>query len=247
MNRLAILTLVPLLLAAAPLAQRAPRADVLLANWADQQSTAFEAMRGYAFEETVDRQVEGTHFQRRILTVQRVEVGPGGTNRRVIRASIDGAAVSPDTLAHMARRLERAHGPDLQMVSRVTDLPAHHLARLRPAGPLVAEEINGMSVWRLDMRPSRRRGGPETVTLWFDRSSRPPSVLRSAVMVRGQSPETHFTVTTDYQHVHGPAGAVALPARQRVDGAIQHQRRWRTFTVLLNTERVVRDVRIDWD
>ena len=246
MPRLAILIILPLLLAASAVAQRPARADAMVTRWAEQQRAAYEAANRIAFVESVNLEVETAHFHRHMLIVQHVERGAEGTTRRIERAEVDGEGVGPEVIERITQRMERVHGTDLEAAGRVADLPPHHLARMRASGPLVADRLDGRPVWRADMKPPRRQRHIDGATLWFARAPGPLVLVRSEVLLQGDSPDARFTVTTDHRTVAGPAGALSVPVRQRVQGVMQHQRRWRTFSVLLTRVRTFDELRVEW-
>jgi hypothetical protein len=246
MIRILTLTTLSLLVAAAPLAQRAPAAETLLERWSAQQRSAHAAAEGFYFTEHVERAVDGRHGPRAIQYVQRVNMRGATQDAALVRATVDGEVVQSDRIAHMQMRLDRVFGPDLAAAGRLADLPPFLFGRLQTTAPLAAEHLGGAPVWRMELASRRPESTIDGATLWFARNGQRPVLLRSRLRVRGESPGAIFVITTDHAEVQGPAGPLAVPARQRIEGVVEQQRRWRTYSVTMSTERRFEELRVQW-
>jgi hypothetical protein len=258
---LRVLALAALAAFAAPVALAQPDAETLLQRWSADLRAALEAVDGVRYTETVTREVEGASHLRRLRTVHRVTSPQGRPDRRLLSAEVDGAPAGPEEVDAFEERLRRALGPEFVRAERAASLPLRALTTFEPVGRPVPDAGAGVPAWRLELRPSperrRRRPRPEGqhhpsarpiehATVWFSRSESHPLLLRTQFHVRGTEPDAALALTTDYRSVRGPAGALPVLHRQRVEGAIVQQRRWRTFTVLFRAEREVDDVRVTW-
>lgn len=224
---------------------RAQSAEHLVERWTDELRAALAAVETVRYTEHVVHEVDGPFATRRTRLVHDVTLEDRRLHRHLRQAEIDGEPVESERLAHGRKRMRHAMGRDIDLFFDAGDLPVHMLAEMRPVGTPTREDVNDRSAWRVELLPQRGEDTVERATLWLSRG-RTPRLLRSRLLLRGEEPGTVITVTTDYRTVAGPSGLLALPHRQLTEGVLQQQRRWRTFTVLLTTERVLEDVDVRW-
>jgi hypothetical protein len=258
---LRVIALAALGACALPAAVAQPDADALLRRWSADLRAVLEAVDGVRYTETMTREVEGASHVRRLRTVHRVTSARGHPDRRLLSAEVDGTPAGPEEVEAFEERLRRALGPEFVRAERAASLPLRTLTTFEPVGRPAPDAVAGVPAWRVELRPSperpRRRPRPEGrhhpparpiehATVWFTRSEARPLLLRTQLHVLGAEPDAALALTTDYRTFRGPAGALPVLHRQRVEGAIVQQRRWRTFTVLFRAEREVDDVRVTW-
>lgn len=224
---------------------QAPDAERLLYGWIDGQREAARAAAGpgppvLAFTEHAERRFDGLRGGRTIETVSAMRWDGGALDRRVLRARVDGRALSPEAIARLEDRLDEAHGPELRLLRRAPILSSRFFAGFVPVGDAEAVERDGRTLWRVEARPAERRGEPARAALFFAAGRRDrPRLLHAEVEIvpppprgrrprRGPAPDARILLEADFDRT--PDG-LDLARQQRVEAVVQQRRRLRTFSV----------------
>jgi hypothetical protein len=244
------LVLVALASVLAPVAVSQPRTETdaarLLDAWVTQQRNAVEAIERLSLVETTDRHIQSPFKSRRILLEHVLTVRDRRVSRALRLATIDGETAENERVEELEARLATALGAEWSQARRLADAPAYSVGRLRTRGSLQPDQVGGVAVWRVELSPETPDGGLRRATLWFLRDHRAPVLLQSRVELRGQETPNVIVIRTSYRALSGPAGPLAVPFHQRVEAELQQQRRWRTFTVMVHSERQASDVDVTW-
>ncbi len=230
--------LVPLLvLISAASASAQPAPGVVVDAWRARTRAAARGVDRVEVDEAADRRIDGPRGTVEIETVARVALAFGEQGRRTVtQATLDGAAVSPERLARLDDRYERAFGRRVAEATRELRLVPMPLARGR-ATRLDASDVDGRPAWRvsLDLPPGPppprgegpQPGPPPTAEAWFTRSAGAPRLLR--MRLRGELRGRAFVRTVDY----APTGGLDVPSAAETRVEVQQRRRLRSYTTLV--------------
>jgi hypothetical protein len=231
---------------AATAQQAPPGAAPLLERWVEVATRAEDAAERIRYREAITREIDGPFAVRRVRIVQDVTITGDRVRRHIHAAEMDDEPIEADRVAHMNRRLRRALGPDYEIATRAGDLAPEALANLRPVGAPRRDRVDNRTLWRVELSPENLNHPVEHATLWMTPDRAAPLLVRSRIRLHGTEPGSVITVYTDYRAVRGPAGTFALPSRQRSEAVLTQRRRWRTFTVVVTSERAIDDVDVRW-
>lgn len=222
-----------------------PEAIALVSRWAEATRAAVTRVERVDYVETIDQFVDGPFNRHRLGSVSDVNYyfDRDQPDRQLREVRIDGRPVLPMRARIAQERLRRAL-PGFEAVRRAMGLPLQALGTLRPTGRLIAEEIDGRAVLRIEAVPRTASGPVERATLWFTRPRTDrdvPVLIRSRVVFQRDVPRAHpILVTTDYDRIDG----VPVPRLRRVEATLQQRRRIRTFTVLVSVDLAFDEIRV---
>lgn len=234
------------LLCALALPLRAQPTTEDVAAWGRLLDAVLSSVAQMEYVEVVEREIDGPFHTRRLHLVSDVRLCAERPERRLRTARLDGEPVEIERVHHWRDRMRQAFGPDVEMTERAADLPLAHLERFRLIGSPRAAQLDGRDAWRIELTPPDSTDAIERVTLWVRLDGRTPTLLRSRLLLQGDRPGTLHTITTDYETVRGPRGALPVPHRRHAEATFQQQRRWRTFSVVVTTETTLENVRVRW-
>lgn len=228
---------------------QAPDAERLLYGWVDGQREAARAATGpgtpvLTFTEHAERRLTGFRGERTIETESALRWDGDALRRRVLAARVDGQPLSPEAVARLDARLDEAHGPELRLLRRAPVLSSRYFAAFAPTGPVEAVEREGRRLWRVEARPTERRGEAARALLFFEPGLRDrPRLLHAEVEIeppprgrrrrRGPPPDARVHVTADFAR---SADGLDLARRQRVEAVVEQRRRLRTFSVAVHAD-----------
>jgi hypothetical protein len=216
-----------LLLALAPAALAQP-GTATLAAWQDDWDRSSASLASVTTTETLTREMSGPRGARRMAVESRVRyTSRGRPERTVVRAQVNGTAITAEQLAEIEHRSERALGRASREAVRPPYLPGPilHTATVAEA---TATQQDGRNVWRLRLTRSGRADGE--LIAWFTRSSEPPQLLRVDYARRDNEGRVERTV--EYARRDG----LDLPVRHRTQTEVRQQRRLRTYAIVLTVE-----------
>ena len=220
-------------------AQEAPRPRTLVRAWLASQVERGSDIGRVELREQAEWTADGPFGVRRIGWEADVSGGPDtdGWDRVPIAVTANGRRIPLRRWGELEKQRRGMIGPHAEAVARAVIQFHHVISRMRPSGTAMAEVIDGVACWRVEMVPPNRREPVERYTLWFARTE--GHLVRSRALVRAPRIDRPFIVTTDYTRVEG----FDVAYRRDMEGTTQMKRRLRTYTVLFTFEATYSDYR----
>ncbi len=220
-------------------AQQAPRPRTLVRAWLASQAERGRDIGRVELRERAQWTVDGPFGVRRIRWIAKVSGGPDtdGWRREPISVNANGRRIPLRRWEELEKQRHAMIGPHAEAVARAVIQLHQIVSNMRPTGEAMAEVIDGVPCWRVEMVPPNRREAVERYTLWFARTE--GHLVRSRALVRAPRTERPFLITTDYTRVEG----FDVARRRLMEGTAQTKRRLRTYTLLFTFEAVYSDYR----
>ena len=220
-------------------AQDAPRPRTLVRAWLAAQVERGGDIGRVVLREQAEWTVDGPFGVRSIGWEADVTGGPDtdGWTREPISLTTNGRRTPLRRWKALERQRRSMIGPHAEAVARAVIQFHEVISKMRPNGEAMAEVIDGVPCWRVEMVPPNRREPVERYTLWFARAE--GHLVRSRALVRAPRTNRPFTVMTDYTRVEG----FDVARRRLMEGTAQMTRRLRTYTLLFTFEASYSDYR----
>ena len=220
-------------------AQEAPRPRTLVRAWLAAQVERGNDIGRVDLREQAEWMADGPFGVRRIGWEADVSGGPDtdGWTRDPISLNANGRRLPLRRWKELERQRRSMIGPHAEAVARAVIQFHQVISKMRPSGETMAEVIDGVPCWRVEMMPPNRREPVERYTLWFARDE--GNLVRSRALVRAPRTDRPFLVTTDYTRVEG----FDVARRRHMEGTTVLKRRLRTYTVLFTFEATYSDYR----
>ena len=218
-------------------AQEAPRPRTLVRAWLASQVERGGDIGRVELHERAEWTVDGPFGVRRIRWVADVSGGPDtdGWRREPISVTANGRRIPLRRWGELEKQRRTMMGPHAEAVARAVIQFHKVISTMRPTGETMAEMIEGVPCWRVEMVSPNRREAVERYTLWFARTE--GHLVRSRALVRAPRTDRPFLVTTDYTRLEG----FDVARRRLMEGTTQMKRRLRTYTLLFTFEATYSD------
>lgn len=210
--------------------QDAPQAEELLRTWFSNQQNAVARGDTLFYDEVEEWKIDAPFGRPTMGMHSRVRTLPNTSTRwtRTIDVQVNGRKLPPARYNEVKNRWHTNTRSQIREVMHETEIRPALLSRMRPATRTVTEELNGDSVWRLELIRRERRQSVERITLWFSTDTR--QLLQSRVILNPGVDKPNFVITTEYVN----EDSYDRPEQRTVEGNVTLKRRSRLYTVLIS-------------
>ena len=223
----------PVVLLLIPAWVAAQSADTLWTAWLRQQRAAWSNWQKLVVEVEGYHVIDAPYGVRRVRFVVEVHVSPERPKRQVRRLEVNGKPVPPEAFLRVVRPEPRGLMPWLNRWP-----PFRLLSGLQPWGPILADSLDQVACWRLELRPPAHRP-IERITLWFARDD--GRLVQSRLLLRSPRMPAPARLQTRFTRIAGRD----LPLHRRLTWLQTVRRRMRRYTLRITQELFYRHYRFE--